>query len=265
MNQEQNYPLPQVYLVDGGGGLQHPPHQPNLVPCWSFPPPQVRQRSREKSGGCMGVRPGVALLVLMLFLLVFAALGFEAFQIHRLQRELKELRQAEPEPESHSALKQIGPSEAARRGEDRPAAAHVTGRIEGAVFPQTLRWDPHAGRGFTSGGVSYRYEDGALQVNETGLYHIYSRVELTFKDCSPESSFLHTMFVRRGGRSTPLRLMEAHRAGFCHLRTKLSWTTESYLGSAQQLQRHDRVYVNVSRPSDLRRVSYANFFGLYKI
>ncbi|XP_060888134.1 tumor necrosis factor ligand superfamily member 6 [Labrus mixtus] len=262
---EQNYPFPQVFLVDGGGGPQYPANQPNLVPCWSFPPPQERRRSQERSGGCLGVRPGTAMLVLMLFLLVFAALGFEAFQIYTLQRELKELRQVKPVSEPHSAQKQIGFSDPAWRREDIRTAAHVTGRMDGVSRAHTLLWEPHAGRGFTLGAVAYRYQDGALQVNETGLYHIYSRVELTLKDCSPESSFRHVVFVQRAGRTNPLSLMEAHRAGFCSLRTGLSWTTESYLGSALQLQKLDRVYVNISQPNDLRRVPYANFFGLYKI
>ncbi|XP_041646764.1 tumor necrosis factor ligand superfamily member 6 [Cheilinus undulatus] len=264
MNQEQNYPFPQVFLVDGGG--QYPAHQPSLVPCWSFPPPQERRRSRDRGGGCLGVRPGAAVLVLMLFLLVFAALGFLAFQIHRMQKELKTLQQVNADSETPGAQKQIGFSEEPvwRREESR-TAAHVTGRMDSFSYGHTLRWDPHAGRGFMQGSVVYRYEDGGLQVNETGLYHIYTRVELTLSNCSPESSFLHTVFVRRVGRHAPLKLMEAHRAGFCAMRTRLSWTTESYLGSALQLQKLDRVYVNISQPSDVRRVPYANFFGLYKL
>lgn len=119
------------------------------------------------------------------------------------------------------------------------------------------------GRAFTSGGVSYQFEDGALRINETGLYHVYSRVELVFKDCSATSSFRHTVFVRRAGK--PVTLMEAHRAGFCPQWSSLSWTTESYLASALQLQTHDRVYVNVSHPFFLSHMHHANFFGLYKI
>lgn len=141
----------------------------------------------------------------------------------------------------------------------------LAGRIEKEKFSKTLRWDLHAGRAYTSGGVAYQYQDGALQVNETGLYHIYSRVELIFTDCSPASFFVHSAFVRREGRSSPLTLMEAHRAGFCSQQPGHSWTTESYLGSALHLQKHDRVFVNVSHPSYLTHAHYANFFGLYKI
>ncbi len=141
----------------------------------------------------------------------------------------------------------------------------LAGRIEKEHFSKTLRWEPQAGRAFTSGGVAYRYEDGALQVNETALYHVYSRVELTFKDCDPKSSFIHSVFVRRAGRPSPMTLMEAHRAGFCPQQHRLSWTTESYLGSALQLQKDDRVYVNISEPKSLSHDHYANFFGLYKV
>lgn len=122
------------------------------------------------------------------------------------------------------------------------------------------------GRAHISGGVSYQFEDGALRVNETGIYHVYSRVELVFKDCSPKSSFVHSVFVRRGGRSSLLTLMEAHRVGFCPQQSqRRSWTTESLLASALQLHAHDRVYVNVSHPTFLSHRHYANFFGLYKI
>ncbi|XP_070765496.1 tumor necrosis factor ligand superfamily member 6 [Enoplosus armatus] len=266
MSCDQSYPFPQVFLVDGGGGPQHSAQPPSLVPCWSFPPAQERVRSRGKSRGCMGVSPGLALVVLMLFLLVFVALGFEAYQINNIQTELRKMREAKPVTEYNTAQKQIGfyEPELNEDEKDRPAA-HLMGRIEVKEFPKTLRWDPQTGRAFTSGGVAYRFQDGALQVNETGLYHIYSRVELIFKDCSPTSSFVHTVFMRKAGSPSPVTLMEAHRAGFCSQRPGHAWTTESYLGSALQLQKHDRVFVNVSHPFSLSHAHYANFFGLYKI
>ncbi|TKS74787.1 Tumor necrosis factor ligand superfamily member 6 CD95 ligand [Collichthys lucidus] len=190
MSCDQCYPLPQVFLVDGGGGSQDSAQPPSLVPCWSFPPAQQRVRSREKSRGTMVVSFGGALIVLMLFLLVFAALGVGAYQIYNMQKELKKMKEAKPETEFNLAEKQIGHYDPGLTGEDKDdrPAAHVIGRIEKNHFYKTLRWQSHLGRAFVSGGVAYRFEDGALQVNETGLYHIYSRVELIFKDCTPTSS-----------------------------------------------------------------------------
>ncbi|XP_026161259.1 tumor necrosis factor ligand superfamily member 6 [Mastacembelus armatus] len=267
MSCDQTYPLPQVFLVDGGGDPQFSTQPPNLVPCWSFPPAHQRIRSRGKSQGCMGVSPGLAMLVLLLFLLVFAGLGFEAYQIHNMQTELRDMRQDKPVTEFHVAEKQIGLHEPELNGEDKDnrPAGHVIGRIETVLFPNTLRWEQKAGRAFTSGGVAYRAGEGALQVNESGLYHIYSRVELIFKKCDPTSSFVHSVFVRSTGLPSSLTLMEAHRAGFCAQQPKHSWTTESYLGSALKLQKYDRVFVNVSHPRLLSHTHYANFFGLYKI
>lgn len=121
------------------------------------------------------------------------------------------------------------------------------------------------GQAYTSGGVSYQFEDGALRVNQTGIYHVYTRVELVFKGCSSTSSFQHSVSVRREGQLSPLTLMRAHRAGFCPQLPARSWTTESYLASALKLHAHDRVYVEVSHPTLLSHQHYTNFFGLYKI
>ncbi|XP_005923274.1 tumor necrosis factor ligand superfamily member 6 [Haplochromis burtoni] len=271
VNFEQNYPFPQMFLVDGGGGgrQQDSAQPPSLIPCWSFPPAQERMKSRGKSKGCMGISPGLALVVLFLFLLVFAALGFEAFKISRLEDQLRnsdgEVNQ--PAAEFSVPQKQIGLDESGLNGQDKSkrSAAHVIGRIEKTEHPMTLRWDSRTSRAFISGAVAYLTADGALQVNETGFYHIYSRVELIFKQCSRPSAFDHTVFVRRATHTQPLTLMKAHRGGFCPQQTSYSWTTESYLGSVELLKKYDRVYVNVSHPGHLSHSHHGNFFGLYKI
>lgn len=90
MSCDQTYPFPQVFLVDAGGGLQHPDQPPSLVPCWSHL--SAQGTVRRKSHGGMGVSPCTALMVLMLFLLVFAGLGFEAYEIYKMQKELRQVR-----------------------------------------------------------------------------------------------------------------------------------------------------------------------------
>ncbi|KAM4739484.1 tumor necrosis factor ligand superfamily member 6 [Anableps anableps] len=269
MSCDQKYPFPQVFLVDEGGGQRQSVTPPNLIPCWSFPPAQETMRNRSKSRGCMGVSYSLVMIVLMLFLLVFAALGFEAWQILNIQKKLKDMEKVEPDlvTEFHAPQKQIGLYKPESNGEEKKdrLAAHVIGRVAKQPSQKTLRWEPKAGQAFTSGAVAYQIEDGALQVNESGVYQIYSRVELIFRSCLSTSSFEHIVFVRRVGESRPLTLMEAHRSGFCPQNHAHSWTAENYLGGVLQLHKFDRVYVNVSHPSYLSHSHYANFFGLYKI
>ncbi|XP_062251734.1 tumor necrosis factor ligand superfamily member 6 [Platichthys flesus] len=267
MSCDHRYPFPQVFLVDGGGGPVDPAQPPSLVPCWTSPPVQERARSRGRSGGFMRVGPCLTLVVLLLFLLVFAALGFEAYQIYKMKTELRQMKQGEPVTESNMPQKQIGlygPELHDKDKDDRPAA-HVIGQIQRETFHKTLRWEPKGGRAFLSGGVTYQIEDGSLRVNESGLYHVCSRVELIFKSCSSASSFVHSVFVRRVGHPSPITLMEAHRDGLCPQQLNQPWTSDSFLASALKLQKYDRVLVNVSQPRYLSHEHYANFFGLYKI
>lgn len=91
MSCDQSYPFPQVFLVDRGGGPQSNAQAPSLVPCWSFPPAQERARGSRRHRGCMGVSPGLLMVLLLLLLLVFAALGLGAYQIQKLKTELAKM------------------------------------------------------------------------------------------------------------------------------------------------------------------------------
>ena len=92
MSREQKYGYPQVFLVDAGGGSQRPGQPPELVPCWSQVAGQGSVGRRRKSPGGIGVSPGGALVVLILFLLIFAGLGFEAYQIYEIEKDLRQVR-----------------------------------------------------------------------------------------------------------------------------------------------------------------------------
>ncbi|KAJ7986581.1 hypothetical protein DPEC_G00341350 [Dallia pectoralis] len=270
MSAAQGYPYPQVFLVENGGGQQPSDHPPGLVPCWSFPPAQQMVRERARTRGCSSWSLGLALLFLLL--LVFGALGLGAYQIHKLQTQLDRMQQ-DPGSENkvHRSEKLIsdfpGTSPETDSDREKPAsrpAAHVIGRINTGVSQKTLRWESKAGRAFSQGGVVYW--DGGLQVNETGLYHIYTRVQFDASRCTPTDSLVHAVFVRRQGNPKPLTLMEGRREGYCSTAISRSvWTSESYLGSTLQLETKDWVYVNVSHPDLLTHSHHANFFGLHKV
>ncbi|XP_024134834.1 tumor necrosis factor ligand superfamily member 6 isoform X1 [Oryzias melastigma] len=198
------------------------------------------------------------------------ALGFEAYQILNLREKVKDMEKVEPQEaaEFSAPLKQTGylksGLELKEEDESSRPAAHVLGRIQNYGSEKTLRWEPKTGQAFTSGGVVYRFQDGSLQVNETGFFQIYSRVEFIFRKCSPTTSFEHLVFKKQAKKPSPTTLMVARRVGFCHP-PEQPLTIESYLGSAHHLEQGDRVFVNVSQPNILSHSHYGNFFGLYKI
>ncbi|XP_021454970.2 tumor necrosis factor ligand superfamily member 6-like isoform X1 [Oncorhynchus mykiss] len=269
MSGTQGYPYPQVFLVDSGRGPQPSVQPPGMLPCWSFPPAQERVMERGRGRGCRGVGSwSLTMALLFLLLLVFGALGLGTYQIIKLQTQLDGIQQEiNTEIDGRGPEKLVGdlPETDPNRGKTagRPAA-HVIGRIEKHVSQNTLRWEPKAGRAFTEGGVVYR--DGGLQVNETGLYHIYSRVQFEANHCTPTDALVHSVFVRRPGNRKSLTLMEGHREGYCNLGSHGHvWTSGSYLGSTLKLEKQDWLYVNVSHPAMLSHAHHANFFGLHKI
>ncbi|CAL8254710.1 unnamed protein product [Merluccius merluccius] len=263
MSYDQRHRYPGVFHVDGGQDAWRPPvPPPRMVPSWSFPAAQEMVYHRRKSKGCMGISHNVAIVLLLLFLLVFAFMGIGSYQIHKLQGDLRSMHEVRT---LQIAVVWLEKPEWIEVKDDVRPAAHVLGRVDSSWRQKTLRWEPKAGRAFTEGGVVYQAEDGALRVNHTGLYHIYSRVELLVKQCSMTHAFVHTVFVRRPRHVLPLTLMEGQRKETCGDQTRSTWTIDSYLAGSLKLEKEDRVFVNVSHPLDLSHNHYANFFGLYKI
>ncbi|KAG7487720.1 hypothetical protein MATL_G00026380 [Megalops atlanticus] len=262
MNPSTGHMYPPVYLVDRSG-LQSSVTDPGLVPCWSFPPAVVKTKKRSSWGACV-----LTVLVLVLFL-VLAALGLGTYQILKLRSELEQLRQVvNAQNDSPKLQRQISLQEMNTERKETKQAAHLIARFEKDIHRKThwdsLHWDPKNGRAFTSGVV---YQDGGIQVNETGLYFVYSRVELLCKHCPPKASFTHTVFKRRRReeKDPPRTLLEGNSVGFCKLQAGSPCSSSSYLGAVLRLDRLDRVFVNVSHPSLLSEHHNANFFGLFKL
>ncbi|XP_062412753.1 tumor necrosis factor ligand superfamily member 6 [Sardina pilchardus] len=259
---------PQMFLVDGGDNRQmHPPPypprmEPGTVPCWTFPP--ARQRKRSWTSSCSAGSVPVTILVMVLAL-VFAALGLGAYEIQNLQSQLANLTKNMDDTASQGHFtapqSQIGfhgdivPTSVNRQ------AAHVTVNTDQhhGAKGKTLQWVSDHGRAFTEGVV---YSEGGLQVNSTGIYFIYSRVEILGNECPKDRTFLHTVWKK----ASNMVLMRGHKALSCKQTTREVWTSHSYLGAVLMLNKHDWVYVNASHPSFIDHSSpRGNYFGLYQI
>ncbi|KAL4634961.1 tumor necrosis factor ligand superfamily member 6-like [Arapaima gigas] len=254
MNSDLGSAYPPVFMVDGRE-LQPAMGHPIPLQCWSFPPQRVKSRRRDCSEVC------VVTIVLLTLLLVLAALGFGAFQILKLQTELTQLRQEmEAQSDMPTVQRHTGNEEITAEKEIRQAA-HLTIKIEKSqAFEKTLRWVPKHGRTFIR-GVVYKEDDGGLQVNETGLYFVYSRVEYEGVNCESKKILIHEVF-KKSKHPEPIILLRGHPDNYCR---KGHWSASSYVGGVQKLDRLDLLYVNVTNPALLSHEHNSIFFGLFKI
>ncbi|XDV41828.1 hypothetical protein PO909_010628, partial [Leuciscus waleckii] len=268
-NMSNNFgpPSQPVFMVDSGRGhpKQHqyyhqrmPRHiEPPMVPCWTFPP--ARAEMKRKSWG--GLNTGMAWVLTLILLLVFAALGLGAYQILRLQTEVERLTQERPtQIQSVSPQKQVGLNPAELHKNKQKSAAHLIGGADQSTSTGTLKWKEKLGDSFTHG---IKYSNGGLQVNESGLYFVYSRVEFLSRTCKSSDLYAHKMSRLRNGHYRII--MEDHTEGFCTPGRNQPWMTGSHIASLQQLQESDWLFVNVSHPNLLSKNYHNNYFGLFKI
>uniref|UniRef100_A0A8C1ECD0 Fas ligand (TNF superfamily, member 6) n=1 Tax=Cyprinus carpio carpio TaxID=630221 RepID=A0A8C1ECD0_CYPCA len=194
-------------------------------------------------------------------LLFFSALGLGAYQILRLQTEVQRLSQEMPaQMQSITPQRQVGLNPAELNRNKQKSAAHLIGRAEQSVSSGILKWEAKHGEAFTEG---IKYINGGLQVNETGLYFVYSRVEFLSPNCNPEDFYAHKMHLQRNSHNRTI--MEDHREGFCSAGSRKPWMTGSHIGSLQHLKESDWLFVNVSHPHLLSKNYHSNYFGLFKI
>ncbi|XP_062857355.1 tumor necrosis factor ligand superfamily member 6 [Trichomycterus rosablanca] len=264
MHSNNRNPYPPVFTVDASGCLSYQQHHRTHaarselppVPCWSFPPARVQAKRRS----CGGMSSAAGTLLVMVLLTVFAALGLGAYQIMTLQKELMQLKRAvNTESESSAPQMLVGHKIEDIKDNKHAQAAHLTGKSQEKGL-KTLKWESRHGRAFTDGIL---YSNGGLLVNETGLYFVYSHVEFLFNDCKFRESLSHIVYIKR--ENQPLTLMKDHRQGVCRIGSQEVWIAGSNLGSMQQLQKDDWVFVNVSRTDLLSNDHQSNYFGLFKL
>ncbi|XP_072552123.1 tumor necrosis factor ligand superfamily member 6 [Salminus brasiliensis] len=266
MNGNLRYQYPQVFTVDAAAGLPQQQHlhpqmatagtEPSLVPCWTFPPARFQTKRR----GCGGMNSAAGTLLIMVLLVVFAALGLGAYQIMRLETEVAKLKQEMyKQTESSAPQKLVGHQIDEIKETKHLQAAHLIGKHQDTLS-KTLKWESKHGRAFTNGIL---YRDGGLQVNETGLYFVYSRVEFLARNCKRRDALAHRVYVKSKVRLQ--MLMSDHKEGFCMAGSTEVWTSGSSLGSIQQLKQGDWVFVNVSQPALLSGNYHSNYFGLFNL
>ncbi|XP_053462711.1 tumor necrosis factor ligand superfamily member 6 [Nycticebus coucang] len=274
MQQPFNYPYPQIYWVDSSasspwdppgsalpcptsvparpGQRRPPPPPPPLPP--PLPPlplPPRKKRRDQSTGRCL-------LVVFFMVLVALVGLGMGMFQLYHLQKELAQLRESTGQSHTASSLeKQIGNPSPPSDKKELKKVAHLTGKPNSKSLP--LEWEDTYGIALISG---VKYKKGALVINDTGLYFVYSKVYFRGPSCNNQP-LSHKVYVRNTKYPQDLVIMDGKVMDYCT--AGQMWARSSYLGAVFNLTSADHVYVNVSEISLVNFEESRTFFGLYKL
>ncbi|KAK1164289.1 tumor necrosis factor ligand superfamily member 6 [Acipenser oxyrinchus oxyrinchus] len=301
MQQNLSYVYPQIFLVDrGGSGVRGPGHRGSW-PRHNCPAGLASAALQLKQG--RGGRGGCTALLLTLLLLTMAGLGLGAYYILRLQQELTELRQVSA-CRSVSVCPNTLLSKPAlpvvafkKLSIDLALLKQRAFFLPFPGFHKYQRPEPDASPGetnWTGGGEKGNQENGASDSEECqrglgdpalgarrgqglhGGHGVPGRSAAHQRDGSilpvlaapargttcPGPGRRAPVFKRQD--ATPLPSPAGGPQAQLLLRERM-WTSSSYLAAVVELQKFDRVSVNVSEPQLVSLEPANTYFGIYKI
>ncbi|KAG8573872.1 hypothetical protein GDO81_008896 [Engystomops pustulosus] len=214
-------------------------------------PPQIRRK------------PGKGRLLLQISLLVFALLALcgAASEIYFLMKVESRLSATQDLIEENAGAQKM----LSRQGfRDGTPSAHVTGLSVKDTSPSSpLQWEHKLGLAFLH---KVEYNNGSLVCPKTGLYFIYSKLQLRLASCSKdlENPFFSHRVIRRSS-SVDIPLIEDLRR-FCDTQGSSIWRGNSFIGGSFMLAKDDKVYVSMSQKHLIRaQEDTMTFFGMFMI
>ncbi|KAG9467795.1 hypothetical protein GDO78_014280, partial [Eleutherodactylus coqui] len=148
-------------------------------------------------------------------------------------------------------------------GPPKPSA-HVTGLPVVDISPDvSLQWDYRRGLAFLH---EVEYKDGSLVCSKTGLYFIYSKLQLGLTKCpknAENSIFTHRVFKRHS--TWNITIMDNIK-NFCDTQGSSVWRGSSFVSGSFMLERGDEVYISMSHKHLIRvQGDTDTFFGMFMV
>ncbi|XP_040198000.1 tumor necrosis factor ligand superfamily member 6-like [Rana temporaria] len=225
----------------------------------------------EEPGHCDASRPppgrrrASCNLLMQLILLLFALLALcgVASQIYYLSKVQAKLEATQEMVNMKFEAQQMRMKTAFRDGQLFPSA-HLTGLTvkKNTSLDIPLQWESAHGLAFLH---EMEYSDGSLRCKKSGLYFVYSKLQLgvVCEKVDPSLLFTHSVKLRTMGSVTQLMV---NSGGFCNNQGSQIWKKSSFLGSSFLLEEGDEIFVNMSDRSLLRaQLQSATFFGLFML
>ncbi|XP_053572080.1 tumor necrosis factor ligand superfamily member 14 [Bombina bombina] len=204
----------------------------------------------------------IRLVLLMLTLLALCGAATEIYILRKIQTKLEATQ--EMVNEKFGAQKMT--HKQGKRNNQPPPSAHVTGTEITGLYPEKpLQWESHFGLSFLH---QVEYLDGSILCNKTGLYFVYSKLQLGYSNCSLKSQSLfysHQVYKKNVNIKEETILME-NKMKFCDNNRNSLWRGSSFLGGNIEIQQGDEVYVRMSQKQLIRvKDGTLTFFGLFMI
>ncbi|XP_048395716.1 tumor necrosis factor ligand superfamily member 6-like [Stegostoma tigrinum] len=227
-----------------------PPCQPSAA--W---PVALQEQGLKKKLGWLKVCH--ALTVIMFFLILAGLLSGICY-LHRLQREVEQVKQMIDAHPQNSAKKQIGAGNMTKPKHVVKMAAHLTGKAS-SNHSNRLTWEASLGHAFTDG---ITYKDGALIINEAGEYFIYTKIFFRGAQCEAVP-LSQSVITRNINYQNDLSLMENILLNYCS--GTGPWVKNIFQAGIFHLNRGVQLFVSVSHPKMVSTNELMTFFGLYKL
>ncbi|KAM3924653.1 tumor necrosis factor ligand superfamily member 14-like [Leptodactylus fuscus] len=215
-------------------------------------PPKVKKKS-DKS-----------LVLIQMVLVAFSLLALcgAASEIYILKQVEAKLRATQDMMRDNVTAQKIISRKGLRDGPPMPSA-HVTGLVVDSSSNSPLQWEHSRGLAFLH---EVEYRNGSLVCPKTGLYFIYSKLQMGLAKCPPNAKnvfFTHRIFKRSSNFNIP---MTEDVGRFCDTQGSVVWRGNSFVAGSFMLAKGDEVYVSMSEKHLIRvQGDTATFFGMFMV
>ncbi|XP_069798907.1 tumor necrosis factor-like [Dendropsophus ebraccatus] len=137
------------------------------------------------------------------------------------------------------------------------AAAHLMGK----KGKGRINWQGVSTNAFKDGSI--KLVNNALEIEEDGLYFVYSQVVYTGKDCKKIQELTHSI-LRRNDSDPPMYILRSSKT-VCEVNSDSSWTQPIYQGGLFKLDEGDVLYTETSHVDFLDTNSAQVYFGILAV
>ncbi|XP_007907826.1 tumor necrosis factor ligand superfamily member 15-like [Callorhinchus milii] len=160
--------------------------------------------------------------------------------------------------------RQISPNKIIGEAKDKPRAHLTVKTVESndmtdGDYP-ALGWEDRHGLAFTKGDLSY--QNKFLLIPQTGFYFVYSQVLFRGLENQRCEKIIHIVTKLTPSYPEPMKLLSSTQT--ISEKSDYKWSVPIYLGAMIQLEKGDRLMVNVSSVALVDHTNeHKTFFGAF--